>query len=86
MLLRQIEEAETGFRRIRTIHRGSEMTTNRAADDRRKEARRTSDRRNQKTRLPGSWSEAERQLRTAAIREELHDSRAKTIQGGRTGA
>jgi hypothetical protein len=62
------------------------MNTNRAADDRRKRPRDTPDRRNGNTRPPGTWTEAERQLRTAAIREEHHDSRAKTIQGGGTGA
>jgi hypothetical protein len=60
------------------------MDVNRAADDRRKQARDTPERRDDKTRSPGSWTEAERERRTAAIREELHDSRAKTIQGGRT--
>jgi hypothetical protein len=64
---------------------GCEMDVNPAADDRRKQARETPDRRDDKTRSPGSWTEAERERRTAAIREELHDSRAKTIRGRRTG-
>jgi hypothetical protein len=85
MLLRLQRRLKAGFWRIRTIHRGCDVNTNSAADDRRKQARDTPDRRDDKTRSPGSWTEAERERRTAAIREELHDSRAKTIHGRRTG-
>ena len=80
------EGCGTGFWRIRTIHRGRDVNVNRAAGDRRKQARDTPERRDEGTRSPGSWTEAERERRTAAIREELHDSRAKTIRGRRTGS
>ena len=86
MLLRLEKKAETGFRASEQYRTGCEMNTNRAADDRRKRRRDTPDRRDEKTRPPGIWTEAERLRRTAAIREEHHDSRAKTIQGGGTGA
>jgi hypothetical protein len=86
MLLSLGEGAEIEFGASEQYRIGCEMNANRAADDRRKRPRDTPDRRNEKTRPPGNWTEAERLRRTAAIREEHHDSRAKTIQGGGTGA
>jgi hypothetical protein len=48
--------------------------------DRRSRGRSTADRRDHRTRLEGVWTEIERGNRVAAIREELHDSRAITIR------
>ena len=49
--------------------------------DRRQQARETPGRRDDLTRPDGVWTEIDRQRRLAAIREELQESRAKTIQG-----
>ncbi len=48
--------------------------------DRRKHRRSTPDRRDEVHRLPGVWTEAERQRRVQQIREERHDEYAITVR------
>ena len=51
--------------------------------DRRRTGRTTEDRRAQRVRLEGVWTEAERARRVAQMRDEHHDRHAITISGQR---
>ena len=57
------------------------MNLSRHQEDRRKEGRTAEDRRDLRTRVVGSWTEAERSQsrRVAEMREEYHDRHAITI-------
>ena len=55
------------------------MDPSKRTTDRRKQGRSTQDRRDWRTRLEGSWTEAERHRRVTQMREEHHDRHAVTV-------
>lgn len=55
------------------------MDPSHQSTDRRKRGRTTADRRDQRTRLEGLWTDTERARRVAEMREEYHDRHAVTV-------